>query len=87
MPDQAQSGPVDLYLVRHAIAFDADPTQWPDDSLRPLTPDGARGGLGSLHFPSGRVRQVGVATTAAASLLARFANSVETAGYGAAFGL
>jgi phosphohistidine phosphatase len=31
---------VDLYLVRHAIAFDADPTQWPDDSLRPLTPEG-----------------------------------------------
>jgi len=33
---------VDLYLVRHAIAFDADATQWPDDSLRPLTPDGEK---------------------------------------------
>jgi phosphohistidine phosphatase len=33
---------VDLYLVRHAIAFDADPTQWPDDSLRPLTPEGEK---------------------------------------------
>jgi phosphohistidine phosphatase len=33
---------VNLYLVRHAIAFDADPTQWPDDSLRPLTPEGEK---------------------------------------------
>jgi phosphohistidine phosphatase len=33
---------VDLYLVRHAIAFDADPAQWPDDSLRPLTPEGEK---------------------------------------------
>jgi phosphohistidine phosphatase len=45
---------VDLYLVRHAIAFDADPVQWPDDSLRPLTPEGekrfrrAASGLGQL---------------------------------------
>ena len=33
---------MDLYLVRHAIAFDADPTKWPDDSARPLTPDGEK---------------------------------------------
>jgi phosphohistidine phosphatase len=33
---------VDLYLVRHAIAFNADPSQWPDDSLRPLTPQGEK---------------------------------------------
>jgi phosphohistidine phosphatase len=32
----------DLYLVRHAVAFDRDPEQWPDDRLRPLTPDGIR---------------------------------------------
>ncbi len=31
-----------LYIVRHAIAFDQDPARWPDDSLRPLTPDGER---------------------------------------------
>lgn len=33
---------MDLYLVRHAIAFDRDPGEWPDDALRPLTPDGER---------------------------------------------
>jgi len=31
---------VDLYVVRHGIAFDQDPSQWPDDRLRPLTPEG-----------------------------------------------
>jgi phosphohistidine phosphatase len=31
---------VDLYLVRHAPAFPKDPARWPDDSRRPLTPDG-----------------------------------------------
>jgi phosphohistidine phosphatase len=31
-----------LYLVRHAIAFDPDPAQWPDDRDRPLTPDGEK---------------------------------------------
>jgi phosphohistidine phosphatase SixA len=31
---------VDLYLVRHAIAFDRDAGRWPDDSLRPLTARG-----------------------------------------------
>jgi phosphohistidine phosphatase len=29
-----------LFLVRHAIAADRDPTSWPDDSLRPLTAEG-----------------------------------------------
>jgi phosphohistidine phosphatase len=33
---------MDLYLVRYAIAFDPDETQWPDDSQRPLTPDGEK---------------------------------------------
>src|SRR5690349_16168557 len=45
---------MDLYLVRHAIAFDADPTKWPEDRDRPLTPQGekkfarAARGLGRL---------------------------------------
>ena len=45
---------MDLYLVRHAIAFNPDDSQWPDDSQRPLTPDGekrfkqAARGLGRL---------------------------------------
>ncbi|MBV9169763.1 MAG: histidine phosphatase family protein [Chloroflexi bacterium] len=45
---------MDLYIVRHAIAFDPDPTHWPDDRDRPLTDDGkkrfraAAQGLGAL---------------------------------------
>ena len=31
---------MDLYLVRHAAAFGRDPNRWPDDSRRPLTPEG-----------------------------------------------
>jgi len=30
----------ELYLVRHAVAVRRDSEQWPDDSVRPLTPDG-----------------------------------------------
>ena len=33
-------GSVDLYLVRHAVAFQKDPDRWPKDSERPLTPEG-----------------------------------------------
>jgi phosphohistidine phosphatase len=33
---------MNVYLVRHAIAFDPDPTAWPDDRERPLTPDGEK---------------------------------------------
>lgn len=29
-----------LYLVRHAVAHGRDPGRWPDDSKRPLTPEG-----------------------------------------------
>jgi phosphohistidine phosphatase len=29
-----------LYLVRHAVAHDRDYDRWPDDSSRPLTPEG-----------------------------------------------
>ena len=31
---------MDVYLVRHAIGETRDSTQWPDDSKRPLTPEG-----------------------------------------------
>ncbi|MEA2640798.1 MAG: phosphohistidine phosphatase [Chloroflexota bacterium] len=31
-----------LYLVRHAIAHDQDPQEWPDDRLRPLTERGVK---------------------------------------------
>jgi phosphohistidine phosphatase len=31
---------MDLYIVRHAAAFERDPDRWSDDSKRPLTPEG-----------------------------------------------
>jgi phosphohistidine phosphatase len=31
---------MELYLIRHAIAFPRDSGRWADDSLRPLTPEG-----------------------------------------------
>lgn len=31
-----------VYLVRHAEAFEPSEKRWPDDRLRPLTPDGRR---------------------------------------------
>ena len=33
-------GSVDLYLVRHAVAFRRDPARWPQGRRRPLTPEG-----------------------------------------------
>ena len=31
---------MDLYLIRHAVAFGRDRDSWPDDADRPLTPEG-----------------------------------------------
>lgn len=31
---------MEIYLVRHGAAFERDPDRWPDDSDRPLTPEG-----------------------------------------------
>lgn len=31
---------MDLYVVRHAVAHQRDGERWPDDSRRPLTPEG-----------------------------------------------
>jgi phosphohistidine phosphatase len=31
---------LELYLIRHAVAAERGP-KWPDDTMRPLTPDGA----------------------------------------------
>lgn len=33
---------MDLYLVRHGEAGEADFEKWPDDAARPLTPDGEK---------------------------------------------
>src|SRR5205085_8809867 len=32
--------PMDLYLVRHAVAHDRSSARWPNDADRPLTPEG-----------------------------------------------
>ena len=32
---------MEVILVRHAIAHERNPRRWPDDSQRPLTPEGA----------------------------------------------
>ncbi|HEY7678606.1 MAG TPA: hypothetical protein VIG69_16145 [Candidatus Methylomirabilis sp.] len=37
-----QASLMDLYLVRHAFAGKRDPARWPDDTQRPITPEGAR---------------------------------------------
>ena len=45
---------MDLYVVRHAVAFKRDAERWPDDGERPLSPEGeaefrrAARGLGGL---------------------------------------
>jgi phosphohistidine phosphatase len=33
---------VELLILRHAIAFPRDAKRWPDDSQRPLTPEGVK---------------------------------------------
>jgi phosphohistidine phosphatase len=33
---------MDLYVVRHAVAFERDPEEWSDDCERPLTGEGER---------------------------------------------
>jgi phosphohistidine phosphatase len=46
---------MEIVIVRHGPAADRDPSRWPDDQLRPLTPDGIKAtrraakGLASLH--------------------------------------
>lgn len=52
---------MDVYLVRHGLAYDPDPSRWPDDTQRPLTPQGEKrfartaSGLSSLVDPVGVV--------------------------------
>lgn len=38
-----------LYLVRHAVAHKRDPELWPDDSQRPLTPEGEEDFVGAAR--------------------------------------
>jgi phosphohistidine phosphatase len=36
----AEVNGLDLYVVRHAVAYERDAERWPDDARRPLTPKG-----------------------------------------------
>jgi hypothetical protein len=38
-----------LYLVRHAVAHKRDAERWPDDSKRPLTPEGEEEFVGAVR--------------------------------------
>ena len=38
-----------LYLVRHAVAYKRDSERWPDDSRRPLTPEGEEEFIGAAR--------------------------------------
>jgi len=38
----AEPAPLELLLVRHAVARERDRARWPDDERRPLSPGGAR---------------------------------------------
>ena len=52
---------MELLIVRHAIAFEADARRWPDDDERPLSPQGiararkAAAGMKQLVGPPARV--------------------------------
>jgi phosphohistidine phosphatase len=49
-----------LYLVRHAVAYKRDAERWPDDSERPLTPEGEEGFLAAARGLARVVPEVGV---------------------------
>jgi phosphohistidine phosphatase len=38
-----------VYLIRHAVAHKRDQERWPDDSRRPLTPDGEEEFIGAAR--------------------------------------
>ena len=48
-----------LYLVRHAVAHGRDPERWPDDSRRPLTPEGEEDFRGAARGLARVVPEVG----------------------------
>src|SRR5215210_6093410 len=49
-----------LYLVRHAVAHKRDSERWPDDSERPLTPEGEEEFVGAARGLARVVPGVGV---------------------------
>ena len=49
-----------LYLVRHAVAYKRDSERWPDDSKRPLTPEGEEEFVGAARGLASVVPEVDV---------------------------
>src|SRR4051812_33311279 len=49
-----------LYLVRHAVAYKRDWERWPDDSKRPLTPEGEEEFVGAARGLASVVPEVDV---------------------------
>lgn len=64
---------MDLYLVRHAIAEPRDPARWPDDSLRPLSPEGVE----LFRLAARGLQRIGV--TVEAVLASSYARAWRTA--------
>jgi phosphohistidine phosphatase len=58
---RSKPNPMNLLIVRHAIAYERDAKRWPDDAHRPLTPEGrklarkASAGLKRVVDPPGTV--------------------------------
>jgi phosphohistidine phosphatase len=72
---------VDLYVVRHAVAHKRDGDLWPDDSKRPLTPEGEerfqRAAAGILRL----VPEVGLVLSSPFVRTWRTAELLEQAGW------
>jgi len=49
-----------VYLIRHAVAHKRDPERWPDDSRRPLTPEGEEEFIGAARGLAHAVPEVEV---------------------------
>ena len=50
---------MDIYLVRHGVAYDRDASRWPDDGQRPLTPEGIEKFRGVARALGGMEDRVG----------------------------
>jgi phosphohistidine phosphatase len=64
---------MELFLLRHGPALDRDPRRWPDDTLRPLSPDGVRSTRRSARGLAGLVGEADRLLTSPAVRAARTA--------------
>jgi phosphohistidine phosphatase len=72
---------MDLYLVRHAAAFNADETRWPDDRDRPLTPEGEKRFRRAAHGLSSLTSRVDVVLSSSYRRAWQTAELLEKAGW------